>query len=123
MGIRLKQYLLTIIWFCGVLFASFMPSQNIPTGFTFFPNEDKVIHACMYLGLAFLFLFNSRKTMAVSFPKILLVVVVVSLIGGAIELLQPIAERTCDSIDFLANCTGAVVGGLGFAIYNRYRKI
>lgn len=123
MGIRLKQYILSIIWFCGILLASFMPSQRIPTGFTFFPNEDKVIHACMYLGLAFLFLFNSRKTMAVSFSKILLVVVVVSLIGGAIELLQPIAQRTTDCIDFIANCTGAVIGGLGFAIYNRYRKI
>lgn len=61
--------------------------------------------------------------MAVSFSKILLVVVVVSLIGGAIELLQPIAQRTTDCIDFIANCTGAVIGGLGFAIYNRYRKI
>lgn len=61
--------------------------------------------------------------MAVTPTKILFVVIVAAIIGGAIELLQPIAERTCDSIDFLANCTGAVVGGLGFAIYNRYRKI
>ena len=123
MGIRLKQYLLTIIWFAGVLFASFMPSQSIPTGFTFFPNEDKVIHAYMYLGLAFLFLFNSRKTMIVTPSNILFVVIIVSIISGVIELLQPIVDRTCDSIDFIANGTGAVIGGLGFAIYNRYRKI
>ena len=55
MGIKILRYTPTVLWFGAILFASFMPSQHLRQEWFLFPNEDKVIHAIMYFGLALLF--------------------------------------------------------------------
>ena len=112
MGIKILRYTPTVLWFGGILFASFMPSQHLRQEWFLFPNEDKVIHAIMYFGLAFLFLLNSRQTFSLTRRFITISVVSICLIGGLIELLQPIlSNRTCDFPDFIANSTGAILAG------------
>ncbi|MCR4801150.1 MAG: VanZ family protein [Bacteroidales bacterium] len=112
MGIKILRYTPTLLWFGAILFASFMPSQHLRQEWFLFPNEDKVIHAIMYFGLALLFLLNSRKSFSLTKRFIIISVISICLIGGVIELLQPIlGNRTCDFPDFVANSTGAVLAG------------
>ena len=112
MGIKILRYTPTVLWFGAILFASFMPSQHLRHEWFLFPNEDKVIHAIMYFGLALLFLLNSRKSFSLTKRFIIISVVSICFIGGVIELLQPIlSNRTCDFPDFVANSTGAVLAG------------
>ena len=66
----------------------------------------------MYFGLVFLFLLNSRKTFSLTRRFIIISVISICLIGGVIELLQPVlSNRTCDLSDFVANSTGALLAG------------
>ena len=105
MGIKILRYTPTVLWFGAILFASFMPSQHLRQEWFLFPNEDKVIHAL-------LFLLNSRKSFSLTKRFIIISVISICLIGGVIELLQPIlSNRTCDFPDFVANSTGAVLAG------------
>ncbi len=122
MGIKLLRYIPTILWFAAILFASFMPSQHIKTSWLLFPQEDKVIHICMYLGLSALFLINSRHFFTLTTKRIILTIAIACIISGAIELLQPIiSNRTCDLDDFIANSIGAIIGGfIGKKIANLF---
>ena len=115
MGIKILRYTPTVLWFGAILFASFMPSQHLRQEWFLFPNEDKVIHAIMYFGLALLFLLNSRKSFSLTKRFIIISVISICLIGGVIELLQPIlSNRTCDFPDLVANSTGAILAGAVF---------
>ncbi|MCQ2608107.1 MAG: VanZ family protein [Bacteroidales bacterium] len=122
MGIKFLRYCPTILWLAAILFASFMPSQHIKTSWLLFPQEDKVIHICMYLGLAALFLINSRHFFVVTLRRTLLTIGVICILSGAIELLQPVlSNRTCDLDDFFANSLGAIIGGfIGKKIANHF---
>lgn len=112
MGIKLLRYIPTILWFAGILVASFMPSSHISSKLYLFPHQDKVVHGCMYLGLAFLFLLNSRNIFSITTKFLIVSVLVIGAISGLIEILQPIlSTRTADFADFIANTIGAFIGG------------
>ena len=116
---KFLRYTPTILWLAAILFASFMPSQHIKTSWLLFPNEDKVIHICMYLGLSALFLINSRHFFAITTKKVIITIVAICILSGAIEVLQPIlSNRTCDLDDFIANSFGAILGGICGKISN-----
>lgn len=120
MGIKLSRYIPTLLWFLAILIASFMPSQHIQKSWFLFENEDKLVHACMYLGLALLFLLNSRRNFNITQKFICISVITVCVLGGIIELLQPIiSNRTCDFSDFVANSCGAIIGGISMYFYTK----
>lgn len=121
MGIKLLRYTPTVLWFVGILVASFMSSSHISVKLYLFPHQDKLIHACMYFGLAFLFLCNSRHFFQLSLAFISISVAIICTLSGIIEILQPIlSNRTNDVLDFVANGTGAILAGaIVFALRKR----
>lgn len=71
---------------------------------------DKILHALAYLCLSFL-LFASQ--LPGPRPRIILVSVLASLLlGGAIELLQPLTLRDRELADLAADLAGAIAGAL-----------
>ena len=115
MGIKIIKFIPSIIWGALILVASFMPSHHIRDSWFLFENEDKVIHACMYFGLAILLLHNSRHFVTYTIRYILILTLCVAAFGGLIEILQPIlSTRTADFNDFVANSCGAIIAALLF---------
>lgn len=117
MGIKLCRFLPFSLWLVAILVASFMPSQHIRSSWFLFPNEDKLIHFCMYFGLSFLFVWAYIKEKKASIAFLLIVALIVSLFSGVIEILQPIlSNRTSDISDFIANSLGALFGSFIFVL-------
>ena len=113
MGIKFFRYIPTILWFAAILVASFMPSQHLSPQLMLFPHQDKVIHFAMYFGLAFLFLYDTKKLKNLSNVFIIVSVVCIVCLSGLIEYLQPIlSNRSKDGMDLLANSTGAAMAGV-----------
>lgn len=112
MGVKIYRYIPTFLWVTGILVASFMPSSHISPSLYLFPHQDKVVHACMYFGLAFLFLLNSRHSFKITTIFFIISILSICAMSGLIEILQPIlSSRTADIADFVANSIGALVGG------------
>ncbi len=71
---------------------------------------DKILHALAYLGLSFL-LFASQ--LPGPRPRLVLVSVLASLLlGGLIELIQPLVLRDRELGDVAADLAGAIAGAL-----------
>jgi len=96
-----------------ILYLSFAsPSRfaNIPT----FDNEDKLVHFLMYAGLCCIFIFDFRLANKNNNTKstlgYLLCLALPILLGGSVEILQPIyfAPRSASWFDFLANTVGVL---------------
>ena len=118
MGIKFLRYIPTILWFAAILVASFMPSQHLSPQLMLFPHQDKVIHFAMYFGLAFLFLYDTRKSKELSSVFIIVSVISIACLSGLIEYLQPIlSNRSKDGFDLFANGTGAVIAGLAIKLW------
>ncbi len=120
MGIKLCRFLPFFLWLIAILVASFMPSQHIRSSWFLFPNEDKLIHFCMYFGLSFLFVWAYIKEKKTSITFLLIVALIASLFSGCIEVLQPLlSNRTSDISDFIANSFGAFLGSFFFALKSK----
>lgn len=112
MGIKIVRYIPTILWLVAILVASFMPSQHLSPQLMLFPHQDKVIHFAMYFGLAFLFLYDTKKSQNLSNVFIIVSIVCITCLSGLVEYLQPIlSNRSKDGFDLFANGTGAIVAG------------
>ena len=127
---KIFQYKFSIILCIAVLFLSLMNSSDVPgTNLWNFEGLDKIVHILMYLSLtSTVFLEKNKTSQGVSknilsknnlIPLILLV-----LMGGTIELIQPIvANRSCEITDFLANISGIILGFfLHFSILNILKR-
>ena len=98
-----------------ILFLSFAPPtdfQGIPS----FENEDKLVHLLMYAGLTSMLIFDFRLAVLnfnlKSFRFIFFCLVFPTLLGGIIEILQPMyfAPRTASWFDFISDSIGVFVG-------------
>jgi len=66
----------------------------------------------MYFGLAFLFLYDTKKSQNLSNVFIIVSIVCITCLSGLVEYLQPIlSNRSKDGFDLFANGTGAIVAG------------
>ncbi len=90
---------------------------------------DKVVHFLMYAGFAFACIWGYRKQFVsngLSYKKkaLLLTLVISITYGGLTELMQEyfVPFRTGDWIDFLADCTGTLIGVLIFYLFFRHKK-
>lgn len=73
---------------------------------------DKIGHLVAYgIWGGLLFALLAGRTAAAGL-KILLIIVAAFLFGGLIELLQPFVGRSCEGADLIANCSGAMIGGI-----------
>ncbi len=97
-----------------------LPDADVPL----FPGVDKVVHALMFGGLAFAWMFDivlsrlkrgghSRGRCLAGFRRTMLAAIAccVGLFGGVIEVLQWLMGlgRGMELGDFIADCLGAVV--------------
>ena len=107
---RLPAYCPAILTALLILYLSLIrePRLTLPP----FTGADKIAHCGMYLLLAGLFTFGRLANHAKGWTCTWLVILLCSLYGGGIELLQAYCfpPRTGDWADWLADAAGAVSG-------------
>jgi len=92
----------------GIVLLSLLPLPEPPVGE--FALADKIGHAAAYLGLSFL-LFVSR----LPGPRARLALTAAGcsvLLGGLIELIQPLVQRNRELGDLVADVAGSTLGAL-----------
>lgn len=114
--------IIAIVYLATVAVLSLMPSRDLPH-FTVYPEIDKVVHLCMYLGLSFLACWSyeiSRDRM----KPLYLMVAGVFMYGVLMEILQRTMHngRNFDFRDMLANLTGAIIGILIYRYFDRIHR-
>jgi VanZ family protein len=105
-----KSILITSI----ILYLSFAPPSTFK-GIPSFDYEDKLVHFLMYLSLCFMLIYDLQKIYnkikVDLFIFILLCLVFPVLLGGAIEILQPMYfTRDSSWFDWLADIIGVIIG-------------
>jgi len=117
----------TIVIGC-ILYLSFAPPsefKDIPT----FENEDKLVHILMYLGLVFILIldFSSalKKIEIKSFVYISLCIIFPIILGGLVEILQPMyfAPRTASWFDWFADIAGVLIAWGGMYLIKKTPKL
>ncbi len=103
-----------------IIIYSFLPSSQISTPLLNFPYSDKVAHMIAYFGVAF--------TLSLAFVKVgkyerylfllthnivtvVAIFIFVVFVGAAVELIQPMLNRSCELLDLIFDALGAA-GGL-----------
>jgi VanZ family protein len=109
------------IYLLVIALLSLLPSYDIPD-ISLFPGADKLVHICMYLGLAFLACWvHDIGHHRIWFIYLLLAGVF--MYGVLMEILQRTMHngRDFDFKDLLANLTGAIIGLLIYKYLDRLR--
>lgn len=118
-----RKYIFPIIWLALIVYASLTPSEDIPD-FSFIPHFDKIVHFCIYFGLAFLLvpavLRNKKyaKSYGVSF--------ILSIATGMFfELMQVYftTSRSGSIYDEMANAAGALSGIVAYQFIVKNKRI
>ena len=114
----IKQWLrisLSLIYLTIIAFLSLLPPNDFPE-LPLFPGADKVVHTCLYLGLAWLACWS----MHAEHKKIwYFLIILLSISWGAImELFQFLMHlgRSFDLYDILGNSIGTLIGVLIYTI-------
>lgn len=96
---------------------SLLPSQEFPE--TDVPFADKWVHWVMYAALAAVVIWEDRESLIVSSHHMPAVVILCSMYGGLMEVLQATVTttRSGDWLDFYADALGVVISSLLFYIY------
>lgn len=102
-----------------------MPSSGYPK--VSIPHLDKLVHFCLYGVFAALIISESnplRTSGNVTKRAKLTGLLISSLYGGAIELIQaiPFIARGCSFLDFAADIAGALTASLTYLFFNRILK-
>lgn len=110
-----------VIYLAVIAILSLMPSNDLPH-FTIYPEIDKAVHLCMYLGLSLLAGWSfeiSRDNM----KPIYLLLSGVFFYGVLMEILQRTMHngRNFDFKDMIANLTGAIIGLLIYRLLDKQR--
>jgi len=109
------NYWKSIIFISCILYLSFAsPStfKGVPT----FENEDKVVHLFLYFILTCILIFDFRqfaKKNQMSILSFVLICIIFPIVlGGAIEIIQPIyfPPRTADWFDWFSDISGVFIG-------------
>lgn len=105
-----KNYWKSITVVSSILYLSFAPPSTFD-GIPSFNNEDKLVHFLMYAGLCCMLIFDfrvARNNQNVKFlAGYLLCLVFPALLGGSIEILQPLYfGRGGSWFDLSANIVG-----------------
>ncbi len=119
--ILLIKRVLLFTYFAVVALLSLLPKSGLPP-VHLFQHADKVIHAAMYAGLAFLIFWNWSEFFSKRLKWLPLLIIVG--LGTGIELLQEIPGigRSFEWLDVLANTLGFIPGyGLHVLVKKRSR--
>ena len=110
-----------VVYLAIVAFLSLLPSRNIPD-IPLFSGADKLVHICMYLGLAFLacWIYDiGRHRIWIIYTLL----AAVFMYGVLMEILQRTMHngRSFDFKDMVANLIGAIIGLLIYRCLDRVR--
>lgn len=107
---RIPPYQPTLVVFVIILYLTILPKPFEDDNITLFPGADKLVHACMFGGLAITYFFDRfRSKKILNMQGALIVSLIVSITGTAIELVQQWmdAGRSGDIYDAIADTIGA----------------
>lgn len=113
-----KRWIATALVVLCILYLTLVP-RPLPDNDIDIPGLDKVVHAIMFGGLAWVACIDLARVKRRCFRKLsrvqlLKVAVAVALFGGAIEVAQQLMAmgRGGDILDFLADVAGTIIGTL-----------
>lgn len=123
----LPPWIVTAIVLAAILWLTLAPHPVGDVEVPLFPGADKLAHALMFGGLAFVACLDwcrVRSWRSLSGWLITLFAVASALIGIGIEYLQSAMHlgRAFEVADMVADASGALLTGLGWYIYERVRK-
>ena len=113
----LRTYWKSLLIISGILYLSFAPPSTFK-GVPSFENEDKLVHIIMYGGLTCVLIFDfrlyARNNPLSSLAFILICLLTPVILGGVVEILQPLyfAPRTAEWFDWFSDITGVLLGWL-----------
>ena len=117
----LRTYWKSLLIISGILYLSFAPPSTFK-GVPSFENEDKLVHIIMYGGLTCVLIFDfrlyARNNPLSSLAFILICLLTPVILGGVVEILQPMyfAPRTADWFDWFSDITGVSLGWLAMKL-------
>lgn len=117
MGPKIFQYKFSILTASFIIFLSMAESPDLPSApFLNLPHLDKLVHLVMYTGLSMILFLeknwkNEKRKEKIWYANNIIPILIAVILGGCIEILQPIlSDRGRDFWDFVANTTGVVLG-------------
>ena len=120
------QYWESLIISLGILYLSFAPPSTF-NGVPSFAYEDKLVHLLLYSGLTFILIFDFHKRNKhiniKSLPFLFTCIITPILLGGLVEILQPIyfAPRTAEWFDWFSDIAGTLLGLLGVRLLKKLK--
>ena len=120
------QYWESLIIIAGILYLSFAPPSTF-TGVPSFTFEDKLVHLLLYSVLTFILIFDFHKRNKhiniKSLPFLFTCIIIPILLGGLVEILQPIyfAPRTAEWIDWFSDIAGSLLGLLSARLLKKFK--
>jgi len=120
------QYWESLIIIAGILYLSFAPPSTF-NGVPSFTYEDKLVHLLLYSGLTFILIFDFHKRnkhiniKSLSFLFICIFTPI--LLGGLVEILQPIyfAPRTAEWFDWFSDIAGTLLGLFSARLLKKFK--
>jgi VanZ family protein len=106
----------------GVLVLSFLPSESVDPLRLNVGNSTDIAHVVAYALLAASTMLSLPRQAFMLRPGAA-VVLAISLLGIAIELLQPMAGRTASVVDFAGNEIGIAGGFVLLWLYRRVERV
>ena len=122
------KYWKSIIWTIVVLLATTLPSSSIPKDLLLnIPHFDKLVHFALFFVLATFLLSEGNKLReqeSITRYAILLAIIVSTIYGLAIELIQYLflPTRSGSLYDFAANVLGALAAIAAYRLINRFTR-
>lgn len=119
------RFLPAVAFFTVIAGLSFIPVGWVDSvltrmGVAEIPNIDKILHFSFYCLLAGLFNLLVHSEFRYNLATTILVVVGVTVLGIAVELLQPLFGRPCSPGDMFANFSGASFYAVCYRIRRRF---
>ncbi len=112
---------LSLVYLSVIAFLSLLPPDDFPE-LPLFPGADKIIHTCLYLGLAWLVCWS----MHAEFKRIWYFLIVLFTVswGFIMELSQLMMHmgRSFDLFDIIGNSIGALIGVLIYSIMAQLKR-
>ncbi len=112
---------LSLVYLSVIAFLSLLPPDDFPD-LPLFPGADKIIHTCLYLGLAWLVCWS----MHAEHKRIWYFLIILFTVswGFIMELSQLMMHmgRSFDVLDILGNSIGAFIGVLIYGIMAQLKR-
>lgn len=119
----IKKYLITSIILTIIIILSLIPIPEVKP-LEGVPLIDKWTHMIMYAGLTGAMMLDCMRNKIKASVKMMLIFLMIAIVvGGALELLQPLVCRSCEMLDWIADSIGGVLGIVaGYFVLSAHRE-